>query len=267
MANISSLSKLSFFKVGRYEYQNSNVCDFSNIPRPHTCMGLILEGEGTFYFDDEAVHVVPGDIIFVPITSCYISKWKGNPNISYISMHFVFDSYGIFSKDYTYKIQKITLPDFDKLKTNFKYALDNHDKNESAQLKVLNIFYEVLSEIIDNLKYNEAKQIDARIEKAMEYIDLNSAKDISVPHLADLCNMSISHFYSCFKTETGLTPIEYKHKVCINKAVSLLTLNTKMSIEDVSCELGFYSSTYFRRIFKKFTGKTPNEYRKTAIEL
>nr|MBQ8252533.1 hypothetical protein [Lachnospiraceae bacterium] len=62
-------------------------------------MGLILEGEGTFWDceADEYIHVTPGDIIFVPITSRYISEWKGNPEVSYISMHFIFDWPAIFS--------------------------------------------------------------------------------------------------------------------------------------------------------------------------
>lgn len=267
MSSISALSKLSFFTVGHYQYENSNVCDFSNCPRPHTCMGLILEGEGTFYFGGEEVTVYPGDIIYVPITSKYISKWKGNPNISYISMHFVFEGRGIYRRDRIYKIQKITLPDFPKLKSDFEFAFANYNSSDSDKLKVLNIFYGVMSLVCEKLKYTEIKSYDPRIEKAIEYIEQNSENDISVPYLADLCSMSISHFYSYFKSATGVTPIEYKLRFTINRAIQLLTINSKKSIEEISSELGFYSSTYFRRVFKKFTKKTPSEYRKTTIEL
>ena len=100
MNHITSASKLLFFKAERYEYNDYHVFDVSDCPRPHFCMGLILEGTGTFE-DCEAggcIKVEPGDIIFVPITSRYISRWEANPRASYVSMHFIFDDSAVFSR-------------------------------------------------------------------------------------------------------------------------------------------------------------------------
>lgn len=268
--NISDLSRLTFFMVGKYEYAHENICDFSGCPRPHFCMGLIMEGEGVFSSEsdcDGEVLVVPGDIIFVPMGSRYVSTWRGKSKISYTSMHFAFEGMNLFPERQSLKIQKVTLPDFHGLKKSFEYSYQHYNGDLASQLTVLGIFYDILGRVEPRLKRTKQERIDKRIEKAMEYIQMNSEKSIQIPLLADLCNMSVSHFYFCFRSEVGMTPVEYKNLVCINRAMRLLISDYDKSIEEISETLGFYSSTYFRRVFKRITGKTPSAYRKTAAEL
>lgn len=265
--DISTHSKLAVFSVDRYHYKYEHICDFSQIPRPRTCIGLILSGKGDFLFDNECVSVSKGDIIYVPITSKYISKWYGQPDVSYISMHFSFESSYSYAKQYNYKIQKIVPSNFDKMRNDFEYAYNNYNGNEYQQLKSLGIFFNVISDIFPQLTTKKKKCFDERIENAIEYINKNYNKKIYIEELADMCNMSESNFYSCFKKATGMPPIEYKNRLCVKMSVRLLMNNSEKSIENISDELGFYSSVYFRRVFKKVTGKSPREYRKTTTEL
>lgn len=257
---------LSFFTVDKYEFNNRNVCDFRNSPRPHFCMGLILCGCADFYEEgcNEKIHVETGDIIFVPITARYISKWYGKPEIKYISMHFSFEDMGIFGQ---LRVQKIEPDSFDKAKEVFEKALGCWDGNLSQQFLSKALFYEFMSETEPKLKKFKSSLTDSRIKKVISYINLHSEENINIPALAKLCSMSVSYFHACFKTQTGMTPIEYKNLICTNRAMQLLISESDKSIEEISDTLGFYSSTYFRRVFKRITGKTPTEYRKSASEL
>ena len=74
--NISSIPKLTFFKAEKYEFQNKNICDFSGSPRPHSCMGLILEGEAVFYINGEEIKVVPGDKVTVEVSIYDLSQGR-----------------------------------------------------------------------------------------------------------------------------------------------------------------------------------------------
>ncbi len=266
MSSITSVLTPGFFKVGKYEYQSDHINDFSNCPRPHFCMGLIIRGSGTFFFDNKSVTVNKGDIIFVPVTSRYKSVWTGEPDSLYISMHFSAKPGGIFSPKKILEIQKISLPNFEDLKEKFEYTLENYMGSSVQKMRVLGIFYDVIGKVYEKLQYTKAEKMDKRIEKAIEFIELNYANDFTVSDLADECSMSESRLFSGFKHETGLTPIEYKHKVQINHGILLLIDNEKRSIEDISDMLGFESDTYFRRVFKKVTGMTPREYKKLNIE-
>jgi len=268
---MKDIANLDFFKVDKYEYKKSHICDFSNCPRPHFCMGFILDGSADFIFFEkekkETVHVEPGDIIFVPITSEYISYWNGNPDISYISFHFCFSEGCGISEKNNFRIQKISSSETKRLKESYVTAYETYNSGQAENLVTLGKFYSVLGEVLPKLSHSPEQKYDERIEKAVEYINLNSESDISVPKLASMCNLSTSHFYSRFKKETGLSPIDYKNKILVNRASKLLITHKKHSIEEISLLLGFSSSTYFRRVFKNFTGKSPGEYKKSAIEV
>lgn len=264
--SLISNSGLSFFKAEEYKHIHTNVCDFREIPRPHSCMGLILDGEATFTTGARSIEVKRGDIIFVPITSKYISEWRGNPNIHYVSFHFIFNTpSGLFTSRKP-RLQKVTLPDFDRLKEEYMYILQNFE-DETKSLGVLSRFFGILEKIEPVMEYKDAKQIDTSIEKAIEYIEGNYISDLSVPELASIVNMSVSAFYAGFKKATGQTPVDYKNLVCIKHAMRLLIDDNNYSIEEIADKLGFSSATYFRRTFKKIVGKSPREYKRATIEL
>lgn len=261
-----SLAPLSFFKVSRYEYKREHTCDFSDCPRPHYCMGLMLRGKGSFYSDDGVVEIDPGDIIFVPITSKYISKWTGD-EILYISMHFSFEPGSLFSCSRKFKLQKVTVDDFEKYKSMFTETLDGYDGDDAQRLNAVGNFYKIMASILKRLEYSDIRFSDKRIEKAVEYIDFNYADEFDVATLSELCHMSESHFYTCFKKNMGMSPVEYRLKVRTEHASLLLIDGSDRSIEEISDMVGFESSAYFRRVFKKMTGKSPREYRLSSSEV
>ena len=266
MLDIADLSKLSFLKVNKYEHKNHMINDFRKIPRPHFCMGLVYEGEGIYECDSHTIRVLPGDIIFVPVTSRYIANWRGTPNILYISMHFSFENSPIFTFKNNFNIQKITLPDFDVLKEQFYEAFRLQNTDDVTKLKILSVFYDVLFKIIPMLQYTKSAEIDDRIATAMEHIALNYNREISIQELAAISNMSVSHFHSCFKDALGVSPIKYKNKICINHAILYLISGNKKTIDEIAELTGFKSAIYFRRVFKEVTGMSPKDYKRKAIE-
>lgn len=269
MSDLFTASKLIFFKTERYSFKQYNSFDTSDCPRPHFCLGLVLEGKGSFKdcSDGRIIEVEPGDIIFVPVTSRYISSWHGEPDISYISMHFTFESNGVFTKQRMFCLQKVRTDNFTQMKADFEYTLENYDKDEANQLIAISCFYKVLGSILPLLKSKKAKPIDSRINDAIEYIEKNFNSDITIETLANISKISISRFYPCFKSAMGITPVDYINTYRINRAIILLINNPELTIESISDAVGFYSSAYFRRVFKKITGKTPREYKSTSVEI
>lgn len=252
--NVLTNAKLKFLNIGKYGGMYADTADFSNCPRPYSSIGLILKGNGRFCADGhKAVNVEPGDIIIVPAGATYISSWSGMPDIVYITFHFIIED--LFNG--TYEIQKLS--GYSYLEKEFEFAYNNITAPEKS-LKIISIFYNILSEVYPKINIVLKRHINVSVKKAVDYMAVNYKNDITVAELSKIANLSSSRFFTVFKKEMGTTPIEYKNYICVNNAQKML-LETNLSIEEIGESLGFNSATYFRRTFKKYIGKSPREYR------
>ena len=89
--------------------------------------------------------------------------------------------------------------------------------------------------------------------------DFGTETDISL--YADMCNLSISRFIHLFKKCTGKSPKNYIMEMRVKRAAQLLE-NTDLPMQKVGEEVGISDQNYFSRIFKKYNGVSPLNYRK-----
>ena len=69
-----------------------------------------------------------------------------------------------------------------------------------------------------------------------------------------------SHLYNLFSREVGMTPNDYRQRIRIKRCCEELS-QTDDTITSIGIGNGFHSSQYFARVFKKYVGVTPREYR------
>lgn len=102
---------------------------------------------------------------------------------------------------------------------------------------------------------------DFSFYRILEYIDLHSGEQLEVENLADMCNMSYSHFAKLFRENYGRSCKEYITYIRLNKAQDLL-LHTNYSLTYIAMETGFFDCSHFIKTYKKWKGITPNQQRK-----
>lgn len=98
------------------------------------------------------------------------------------------------------------------------------------------------------------------LEPALDFIQKNFEKEISIDDMASLCNISSSYFSKLFNKITGDTFSNYINHVRIERACELL-LGTDTPITIIALDLGFEDNSYFNKVFKRLTGLTPSAYR------
>ncbi|SDD79747.1 Helix-turn-helix domain-containing protein [Paenibacillus sp. UNCCL117] len=106
---------------------------------------------------------------------------------------------------------------------------------------------------------NENK--DPVIEFVKDYLDQHLSEDVSLDLMADKLNLSRGYLSTYFKDKTGMNFSDYLHRVRIRKAQSLL-LDLELKIHEIALELGYQNVNSFIRMFKRYAGVTPGEYRK-----
>ncbi|MBP5728955.1 MAG: helix-turn-helix transcriptional regulator [Clostridia bacterium] len=101
-----------------------------------------------------------------------------------------------------------------------------------------------------------------RIRKALEYIEENYMFGISTEDIADVAGVHVGHLHRIFPEETGMRIGEYLTHLRIEKAKSLL-MHTDIPNSSIATRIGISSQQYFCRMFKKETGLSPQEFRKS----
>ena len=101
------------------------------------------------------------------------------------------------------------------------------------------------------------------IRKAIDYIQANLDKRITLGDMAAAVGMNRKYFCSYFKKHTLTTPVTYLTALRIRHAKTLLR-EKQLSVLEVALSCGFDNVSFFIRQFKAATGLTPGQYRKTT---
>lgn len=110
----------------------------------------------------------------------------------------------------------------------------------------------------------ESGKVNNRIEQVCRDMIRSYDKPIDIDAYAAKCNLSTSRFVHLFKECTGSSPKNYLIGIRIRKACELLE-NTDLSIIRIGEQVGIEDQNYFSRLFKKYTSKSPSEYRKSFM--
>lgn len=101
---------------------------------------------------------------------------------------------------------------------------------------------------------------DAAISKTQELVHAADAKGVPLVALIAASGLERRTFLRRFRKATGMTSSEYIQRLRIRKACELLQLR-RDPVEQVAWESGYADPSAFRRVFAKFIGLTPGEYR------
>jgi transcriptional regulator GlxA family with amidase domain len=102
---------------------------------------------------------------------------------------------------------------------------------------------------------------DYNIGRIQDYIEKNYNESLTINWLCKKFNMSSRTFIRKFTDVTNNTPLEYIQRVRVEAAKRLLEKG-KLTVAQVCMECGYSDFGFFRNIFKRFSGLTPQDYKK-----
>jgi AraC family transcriptional regulator len=99
-------------------------------------------------------------------------------------------------------------------------------------------------------------------KKLMEYIEEHLSDEVSLSCLAALVQLSPYHFSRAFKRSFGIPPHRYLTDRRIERAKGLL-VKRNLSVTEIALDVGFSETSSFTAAFRKLTGETPTDYRRS----
>ncbi|MCR8630035.1 AraC family transcriptional regulator [Paenibacillus radicis (ex Xue et al. 2023)] len=137
-----------------------------------------------------------------------------------------------------------------------------HRRNTSIDLQekkeLLFLFVARLVEITAVRNENNPGHL---ITMVLQYIGAGYQHDLYLEKIAGDMGISAKYLSRIFKEKTGINITDYIQQLRITRAKELLE-TTRSNVSDIAAEIGIYNRTTFIRLFKKYEGVTPVEYRK-----
>lgn len=146
--------------------------------------------------------------------------------------------------------------DLDQYKKSLEQSetIAQFHKNLSALLEIFCIR-------LQQLKYGVYKK---PIGKVIKIIDKHITDKIYLGDIAKEVGMSEGYLCKLFKSETGKPLVQYMNEIKMKRAAELLK-NPEVMVKEVSSAVGIDDPFYFNKIFKKYFGVSPTEFKKTHV--
>ncbi len=107
---------------------------------------------------------------------------------------------------------------------------------------------------------HKSRQTGQRILHSMQWLRKHLAEPLTLPQIAKQAGLSVPHYCSLFKKQTGQSPMRYLAHARMSLACELLD-STDMMVSEISSATGFNDAFHFSRTFRAIVGASPRAYR------
>ncbi len=279
--NVISIKKLVCF----YAHEYIDIVDFSGEQHDFWEMVYVEEGQLVEISGEEIYHLSAGDVLFHKPNVFHKTISPSHTRIRAYDISFQCSSRAMdFFKDYKGSLseasQQIARMLVEEGKRSFvPYSTPKGDNTIAVKKdapvggqQMYRIYLEAL--LINILREQSSKHplpvfaskddfqktLHAQI---VEYLKENLGAELSLAELCQKFNYSNTFLCTKFKEQSGESIMQCYNRLKIEEACCLMQ-QADMTLTDISARLGFNNPYYFSRVFKRFKGMSPSEYRKRS---
>lgn len=158
-----------------------------------------------------------------------------------------------------------------ELGLDYEHMLESKDFPYNLILKIDSIdemkeyLIKLILNAIKSIKGARAKKVNKVFIEMVEYIQKNiSDPELSLSSVANKFYLNRSYLCRVFKQEIGYSFIEYLTKIRIEKAIELFK-KTDLRTYEICEKIGVHDPNYFGKCFKKYTGISISDFKKTQM--
>ena len=227
---------------------------------------FVTHGSGNFIIENESFPVKENDLVIVNPNVSHTESGKDGTPLEYIVLGINGLQFKTEDRQIDYNIHNF-LHNREEvyfyLKTLLHEVQTKEENFESICQNLLEILiWNIMRKTKTTLSVAPTKKITKECRFIEQYLDEHFMEDITLQTLSDLTYLNKYYLVHAFKHYKGVSPINYLIEKRISEAKHLLD-TTNYPIAKVASVVGFSSQSYFSQVFRKETGFSPNEYRKS----
>ena len=241
---------LLLYSIGFYDHQPHMVR-----PEGFNCHHFIwvTKGEGVFTFGDKTITLKKGQgVYFGPNFPHEYKAGKsgvfGSAWMTFYGLDELLKNYGItdsFVFNTTDELSQAT------------HILHKHSTGNSTVMSRSVKLYSLVTDFLSS-HFAPGTPLSEKVEL---FLENNFSNDISLDDIANAVLLNKYTLCKNFLEASGTTVMGKLKSIRIAKAKQYLS-NTALSAEEIGKMCGFQSPSYFGKVFREITGKTPCQYRK-----
>jgi AraC-like DNA-binding protein len=229
-----------------------------------------LQGKGHYIFGNERYVVTANQYILLPATDKYMRYWADiqDPWTIYW-VHFTGNKIREFNNSLAVDPDPVPVnipfnqPGID-LWSNVYSSLEMGYTRDNL-LNANFFLYSFVATFLFPKPADESAKKDNTdiIDQTVDFMRTHIGMRLSVSEMSEERNISNSYLTKLFRRSTGMAPMDYFIHLKMQKACQLL-YSGNVKIKDVAAELGYDDPFYFSRLFKRYMGTSPEQYRQLA---
>jgi len=226
----------------------------------------IVKGKGFFVLQDNDIPVKENDLIIINPNIEHTEKSNAQDSLEYIALGIEGLSFSLPEEGkseiglYTYRGDRE-----DILFYLEKLLYEVKNSNKDYEVVCQNILEILIVKLLRDRKFKltktETKDINKSVALVKYYINQNFRDHLTLAGLAEIGHINKYYLAHRFKSDIGISPIEYLQQIRVQEAKMLLE-TTDRSIAMIGELIGFSSLSFFSQSFKRVTNQTPSSYRK-----
>lgn len=235
-----------------------------------------LQGGRNYFIEDKFYSTKKGDILIIAPDAKHKTTYAGIKSYQRFCVYFKPDfitNFDLFSKNIqllnnidTCSIIKLGSNEQEKVEAILFDMLEEFNThplnyNLNLQLMLVELFLRLdrylLSAKVDKVYSPNMYRV---ISDVCLYLQQNYKQDINLEGLAESFSMSPFYLSRKFKEITKYSIPQYINNVRLDFSKELLK-STNKTVTDIATEIGYSSPSHFARVFKKYLGATPQQYR------
>jgi len=237
---------------------------FEMKPVPIDRFVYITEGTAVFSFGNETLRAGKNDMVYLPCDTAYRSKWQENADFMVIDLLL----HDADAKPIRFDDRAGVL--FCDRHGTYRGLLEELASKANASgpfdwLERLSLSFKLLYEMARDTNRTQLDENSRKIKAGLSYLTHNFALDFPIEQLAKMCGMSEGSFRRIFSECMGMSPVEYRNRLRINRATELLKTG-EYTVSETADAVGIHDIKYFSKLFKKYAGVTPRAIRKAGGE-
>lgn len=284
------------FKKNEYIRPEENISIFSfitekeELEHTHEFIEIvyIMSGSGQHYINHNCFDVERGDLLIINFNQTHSYYSDNGMTIINCLLEPKFISEELIDSENAFEMLTLNLfEDFDgtilklipkvcfrgkdliEVETIFERMISEfNEKNIGYKTALKGYLNVLLTKTFRGMKNADKGNVLQHVNKItpdiLKYIEGKCFEKISLTELASKCFYNPSYFSKIFKECYGKSLTDFIYEKRMNEAIRLLK-ESNLSIEDICYSVGYKDRKQFYKIFKKYVGKTPNEFRNLIL--